>query len=36
MHYNINQAIKSLDWATKVAEKVCNDQWKWLWKCSYK
>lgn len=35
MHYDINQAIKVLDWAIKISQKVCNDQARGRWKCDY-
>lgn len=36
MHYNLSQAIKTLDWTIETAEKVCNKQATWMWNCSYK
>lgn len=33
LHYDLNQAIWNLDSTIKVSQKVCNDQWKWLWVC---
>lgn len=33
LHYNLSQSIKNLDWTVKTSQKVCNDQWKWLWVC---
>lgn len=33
LHYNLSQSIKNLDWTVKTSQKVCNDQWRWLWKC---
>lgn len=36
IHFNIVQGINTLDKATPVAEKVCNMQDSWEWRCSYK
>lgn len=36
MHLNLWKAIKTLDSTVKIAEKVCNSQAVWEWKCSYK
>lgn len=33
LHYNMTQAIWNLDSTVKVSQKVCNDQWRWLWVC---
>ncbi len=33
LHYNLAQTIKALNWTVKTAQKVCNDQWRWLWNC---
>lgn len=35
MHFNLNTATKVLDSVIEIAEKVCNDQGSWMWKCSY-
>jgi len=33
LHYNLTQIIKTFDSSIKTSQKVCNDQWQWLWKC---
>lgn len=33
LHYNLTQTIKTFNNSIKTSKKVCNDQWKWLWKC---
>ncbi len=36
MHLSITSAISKLHETARKSEKVCNSQWKWLWKCSYR
>lgn len=36
MHLSITSAISKLHKTAEKSEKVCNSQWKWLWKCSYR
>lgn len=35
MHVSLSNSISRLHKVTKKSEKVCNSQWKWLWKCNY-
>lgn len=33
LHYNLAQTIQALEKTIKIARKVCNDQWRWIWVC---
>ncbi len=35
MYNALKNAIEKLNATIKISEKVCNDQWAWLWECSY-